>query len=106
MKSYAVRITDHALNDMQDLYDYISDTLFAPEAAMNQYNRIADAIESLCEYPERYRLFVSEPEHTQGIRLLPIGHYAVIYTVRGDVVTALRVLYSASDIITRLRNGE
>ena len=36
MKRYAVRITDHALKDMQDLYDYISDTLFAPDAAMNQ----------------------------------------------------------------------
>lgn len=106
MKRYAVRITDHALKDMQDLYDYISDTLFAPDAAMNQYNRIADAIESLCEYPERYRLFVSEPEHSQGIRLLPVDHYAVIYTVRGDVVTALRVLYSASDIITRLRTDD
>ena len=23
MKRYAVRITDHALKDMQDLYDYI-----------------------------------------------------------------------------------
>lgn len=106
MKNYAVRITDHALKDLRDIYDYISDTLVAPEAAMNQYNRIADAIESLCEYPERYRLFVSEPEHTQGIRLLPVNHYAVVYTVRGDVVTALRVLYSASDIISRLRSGD
>ena len=106
MKNYVVHITDRALKDMQDLYDYISNTLFAPDAAMNQYNRIADAIESLGEYPERYRLFVSEPEHTQGIRLLPVDHYAVIYTIRGDVVTALRVLYSASDIISRLRSGD
>ena len=103
MKSYNVRITDHALQDMQSIYDYIADTLFAPDAAMNQYNRIADSIESLREYPERHRLFLSEPEHTQGIRLFPIDRYAVIYTVQQDTVTVLRVLYSASDIIERLR---
>ena len=72
MKIYNVCITDHALNDMQDIYDYILDTLFSPEAAMSQYNRIADSIESLSEYPERHRLFLSEPERTQGIRLFPI----------------------------------
>lgn len=106
MTKYAVRITDQALTDMQDLYDYISDTLFAPDTAMNQYDRIAYAIESLSELPERYRLFVSEPERSQGIRLMSVDNYAVIYTIRVETVIILRVLYSASDIIARLRNDD
>lgn len=105
MKKYDVRVTNHALKDMQDLYDYICDTLFSPDAAMNQYNRIADAIERLNELPERHRMFESEPEHSQGIRLLPVDNYSVIYVVRDTEVTVLRVLYSASDIISRLRNN-
>ena len=40
MSSCIVRITDKALSDMECIYNYISEHLFAPEAAMNQYNRI------------------------------------------------------------------
>ena len=44
MKSYAVQITEEALSDMEALYSYIAVRLKAPENAMKQYNRIADAI--------------------------------------------------------------
>ncbi len=103
MNGYTVRITDKALSDMECIYDYISGHLLAPEAAMNQYDRIADAIEALCFYPEKFRLFECEPERSQGLRLCAVDNYSVIYTVRDDSVTVLRVLYSASDILSRLR---
>lgn len=106
MKNYSVLVTDNALQDMQALYDYIAETLFAPNAALDQYNRIADAIESLSCFPERHRLSESEPERSQGIRFLPVDHYAVIYIVQDNAVTVLRVLYSASDIIDRLRSDK
>ncbi len=53
MKQYTVKITDRALADMEEIYNYIATQLQAPENAMGQYNRIAEAIESLNTFPER-----------------------------------------------------
>ncbi|MBU7005866.1 type II toxin-antitoxin system RelE/ParE family toxin [Phosphitispora fastidiosa] len=47
MKQYKVQITDKAFSDMEEIYNYIAEQLQAREAAMGQYNRIADAIETL-----------------------------------------------------------
>ncbi len=44
MKKYVVEITDEALADMEQIYDYIASVLQVPENAMRQYNRIADEI--------------------------------------------------------------
>lgn len=72
---------------------------------MKQYNRIADAIETLKAFPERCRVFDSQPEHDLGIRHISVGHYAAVYVIRGEDVVVLRVFYSASDITARLREN-
>lgn len=56
MKKYKVQIADQALQDMQEIYQYISKNLPAPENAMNQYDRIAKAIQSLSTFPKRMRI--------------------------------------------------
>ena len=44
MKQYKVEITEEALQDMEDIYNYIAIDLLASENAMGQYDRIADEI--------------------------------------------------------------
>jgi plasmid stabilization system protein ParE len=68
MKQYDVKISHAALNDMEQIYSYIADRLLEPDTAMGQYNRIAEAIQSLNILPERCALVESEPERTQGLR--------------------------------------
>jgi toxin ParE1/3/4 len=102
MKRYKVKITDRALADMEAVYDYIADELLEPGTAMKQYNRIAEAIESLSTFPERCMLLESEPEHSMGMRQLLIDHYSAFYIVGEVDVTVLRVLYSASDFNAKL----
>ena len=62
---YRVDITDEALGDMESIYEYIAFKLLAPENAMGQYNRIADAILILKFYPEHFGLFECEPERSR-----------------------------------------
>ena len=100
-----MKITGKALEDMEAIYDYIEGELLNSDAAMGQYNRIADAIESLKVFPERCRVFDSQPEHDLGMRQIPVDNYTAVYVIRGDDVVVLRVLYSASDINARLREG-
>jgi addiction module RelE/StbE family toxin len=102
MKQYRVQITDKALEDMEEIYTYIAEQLQAPESAMGQYNRIAEAIQKLNVFPERVRIMESEPEHSMGLRQLPIDNFSAFYMVEDDKVIVTRVLYSASDIGKRL----
>lgn len=103
MEKYIVNITDDALADMEDLYQYIAIKLQAPENAKQQYNRIADAILALDTFPKRYALFECEPEHSLGIRKMVVDNYLVCYVVDPDIVTVISVLYGASDVHKRLQ---
>ena len=105
MKQYNLKITNKALADMETIYDYIAYELLNSDAAMGWYNRIADAIESLKMFPERCRLFDSQPEHDLGMCQILVDNYTAVYVIQDDNVIVLRVLYSASDISVRLREG-
>ena len=76
MKQYDVKISHAALNDMEQIYSYIADRLLEPDTAMGQYNRIAEAIQSLNTLPERCALVESEPERTQGLRQMLVDNYS------------------------------
>lgn len=102
MKQYTVQITDTALADMEEIYNYIAIQLQAPENAMGQYNRIAEAIEGLSMFPERVRLMESEPERMIGLRQLAVDNYSAFYVIENEKVIVTRVLYSASNIEKRL----
>lgn len=103
MVKYRVDITDEALADMESLYEYIKFKLLAPENAMGQYNRIADAILTLDSYSERFALFECEPEHSRGIHKMIVDNYVVCYVIDPGIVTVTNVLYGASDIHKRLK---
>lgn len=60
MKKYTVQITDDAIKDMEELYDYIAENLQSLHNAKGQYERIAKGILSLDVLPERYRILEFE----------------------------------------------
>lgn len=105
MIRYKVDITDEALQDMEDIYNHIAMELMSPDNAMGQYNRIADEILTLDVFPERCKIMDSEPEKKRGLRRLLVDGYSVFYAIEGERVVVTDVLYSASDIETRLRNN-
>ena len=84
-------------------YEHIAKKLQAPENAMGQYNRIADAILTLESFPDRYGLFECEPEHSLGIHKMVVDNYLVWYVIDPGVVTVTDVLYGASDVHKRLQ---
>ena len=103
MKKYTVKITEEALADMESLYHYIATELQAPENARRQYNRIADAILTLENFPERFGQFLSEPEHSMRIHKMVVDNYLICYVIDPDTVTVTDVLYGASDVHSRLQ---
>ena len=66
MKQYDVKISHAALSDMGQIYSYIADRLLEPDTAMGQYNRIAEAIQSLNILPERCALVEASRSAPKG----------------------------------------
>lgn len=89
MKQYKVQITDKALSDMEEIYNYIAIQLRAPENAMGQYDRIAKAIEDLNIFPEKVRLMESEQERSMGLRQLVVDNYSVFYVIESESVIVI-----------------
>jgi plasmid stabilization system protein ParE len=102
MRYYEVLISDKANEDMEAIYKYIAETLLVPATAAKQYDRIAEAILSLENMPERLKIIDSEPEHSKGLRTLIIDNYTVFFVIRNEMVYITRVLYSSSNISKRL----
>lgn len=102
MKQYRIQITDKALFNMEEIYNYIAEQLQAPEAVMREYNRIADAIETLDRFPERVKLMEPKEERVLGLRQMPVDNLSIFFHIREERVIITNVLYSASDIAKRL----
>ena len=102
MKQYNVEITSPALDDMNSIYDYIAKAFQEPETAMLQYDRIAEKIRSLETLPDRCKQIVLAPQ-LHVVRQLIVDNYSIIYTIENSSVIVLRVLYSSSDIASRLQ---
>lgn len=92
MKHYTVEITNEALADMEQLYNHIAYVLQAPENAMDQYNRIADAILTLDTMAERICIMESEPERSKEMRRLLVDNYSVFFCKYYNEI--LSILYS------------
>lgn len=103
MEQYKVVITKEALQDMENIYNYIATDLLSPENAIGQYNRIADEILKPDAFPERFKIIDSEPEKRMELRRILVNNYSVFYTIRDEKVIVTDVLYTASDIEARLR---
>ena len=106
MKSYKVRVTDQAFADLNAIHDYIDQELLNPDAAVRIYNALIDGMRALENMPERIKLMNSEFERKNGLRLMPIENYAIIFTIREDSVYITNIFYGASDIESKLRGDK
>ena len=103
MKKYNVVITVSALKDMEDLYNYIAYELYSPDSAKKLYFKIANAIQSLELFAERYRVFSNEDGYFT--RRMLVDNYSVFYIIKGSNVIITSVLYSSRDLNEVLKSN-
>ncbi len=102
--SYKVNITDNAIADLYQIYDYIAKVLLAPQSAENLYNDIIDIIKSLNEMPERYREYDSERFAGKNLRFVNVKNYDILYIVNNQSkqVDIVMIAYAPSDIPNKI----
>lgn len=106
--NYEIFYTDDASNDIDEIHDYIAETLREKRTADRLIMRIRDNIDSLNQFPERYPVVEWEPFRTRRTRKLTVGHYVVFYNVEHERqhVIILRIVYGGRDIESMINRDE
>lgn len=102
---YRVKMTDHAIGQMQEAVGYISRSLRAPDVAERWAARVEKEIASLDGMPRRYPLTEEEPWRTEGVRKMPVEHFLVYYWIdeSSSTVWITAIVYGRRDQLKALR---
>ena len=100
MDDFTVIITPDAEADLNELDDYITFQLMAPDTAIRYVRDIRKKIADLQTAPKRYRLVDDEPWHSRGVRRTNAKNFAVFFYVYEEYseVYVMNVIYQKRDL--------
>lgn len=107
-ESWAVEITEIALDDMREAVMYMRDALKSSQAAECFLEPFFEVADSLKTYPERRPLVRDFELARRGYRWCSVGNFMLFFTADGEArhVVVERVLYGASDWKTLVDDGD
>ena len=105
--SYVIHITYAAQRDLLNAADHIEFVLKNPEAADALLAEAEKQINSLTDFPKKFRLVDDPVLSTWGIRFVILNHYLAFYFIdtENNIVTIVRFLYLKSDWASILHHG-
>ena len=103
-KVYAVKITEQARSQIQEILHYITTDLQAPDAALHLIDALEKSIASLSLFPCRIALTDEEPWHSCGIHRMPVKNFLVYFWVDENAakVQVTAILYERCDQLQQL----
>ena len=107
-KTYIVKATSQAEEQIQEIIHYIASELKAPEAALHLMDTFEDTFISLAHFPQRAALITEDPWHTKGIHRLPVKNFLVYFWIDEDYmkVQITAVIYGKRDQLRQLSQME
>ena len=78
---YDVIYLPSAKQELEEIIEYISIELKAPEAALNFINAVNDMVQRLTDMPYRHPIYHSRFRLNNEIRFVPVKNYNVFYKV-------------------------
>ena len=93
-----------AVQDLQDIGDYIANTLHAPESAIDLLNEIESAIQNACAYPHSLPMIRDELLRKKGYRKIIVKNYLIFALLdqENETLNVMRVMYYARDYFKEL----
>lgn len=98
-REYAVKVTDYALEQMQEIQRYISVSLQAPKTAAGWRDNMRKELASLSYLPNRVMFTEEEPWHSEGVHKMVVGKYLVYFWIDESALTVwiTAVVYGSQD---------
>lgn len=102
---YKVKLTDHAVAQLQEAVIYISKVLQASTVAKHWAARIKKELASLSTMPARYPLTEEEPWHTEGVHKMSVENFLIYYWIDEEkkIVWITAIVYARRDQLRVLR---
>ena len=96
---YKVKLTDHAVAQLQEAVIYISKVLQASTVAKHWAARVKKELASLSTMPARYPLTEEEPWHTEGVHKMSVENFLVYYWIDEEkkIVWITAIVYARRD---------
>ncbi len=103
---YRVKLTDYAIEQMQETVSYISRVLLSPAVARGWSDKIRKELSTLAFLPSRHMLVEDEPWRSEGLRRMVIQNFIAYYWVEESTMTVwiTGIIYSKRDQLESLRN--
>ena len=101
---YQIKISKQADMDLRNIYEYIAFTLLSPENAKKLLNPLEKKIQSLENFPNRFKLYHDELWHDHELRVMPVNNFLVFYIFnhKKQLITILRIMYNGRNIPNEL----
>ncbi len=105
--SYNIHITNAAQRDLLNAADYIEFVLKNPKATDELLDEAEKQINSLTDFPEKFRLVDDPVLSSWGIRFVIVNNYLAFYIIdnQKNIVIIVRFLYQKSDWNAILHQG-
>src|SRR5690625_3507503 len=78
---YTIHFTKVAMNDLDEIYQNITEELFAENTATDLLEGIENNVRKLKEFPNSGSRFVDEYLQFKGYRRIIVGSYIIFYVV-------------------------
>ena len=95
---YRIHYLPLAKRDLEDITDYITDTLKAPKAAADFLDAVEAGIDRLREHPYFCRVYQPLLPVDLEYRVLLVNNYLVFYVVLDSAVEIHRVIYGRRNL--------
>lgn len=106
MAKSRVRYSPEALNDLDEIWSYISNELQNPTSASETIDNIMDTIDGLNDFPEMGPTLSSITGIESVFRFLVCKSYMAFYHLNGRIASIDRILYGKNDYIRILFEKE
>ena len=96
-RKYKIKIYPLAQQDMDEIFNYISNELNNPLAAIKLINDFEKAFEITLLFPMSWSLINNEYAKDQSLRKIIVNNYIAFYRIKDDEIQIVRVLYAMSN---------
>ena len=102
--AYSIIVAPRTLHDLDELSDYIGDTLCAPDAARGLVSRIVEAIGKLADFPYEGAKVHFDFVPDYEIRRVVVQEYLIFYRIdeAQHTVYVLRIRYGRTNYMRYL----
>ena len=98
-KRFTWLLTEIAEADVDDILDYIANTLVNPDAATAFADELEEKLNEVCKAPKAGRLVENEFLKMQDVRRILVKNYIVYYVIDTEPkhIVVIRVVYGRRD---------